>query len=76
MVSAGSEGAGWPGRADDPPRRLSVAAMNETTTDDFADLEARVRRIVSRWGHDPTGLVQILREVQEDCGTCRPRPSA
>ena len=25
--------------------------------------------IVARWHHDPTNLVQILREVQESCGT-------
>jgi len=36
------------------------------------DLESRVRRIVSRWGHDPAGLVQVLREVQEDCGYLPP----
>jgi len=35
-------------------------------TDSIPDLEPRVRRIVARWDHDPTGLVQILREVQED----------
>ncbi len=33
-----------------------------------------VRRIVSRWGHDPTGLVQILREVHEAFG-CLPGPA-
>jgi [NiFe] hydrogenase diaphorase moiety large subunit len=40
----------------------------------FADLEPRVRRILSQWGHDPTGLVQVLREVQEEFG-CLPRPA-
>ena len=39
-----------------------------------ADLEPRVRRILSHWGHDPTGLVQVLREVQEEFG-CLPRPA-
>jgi [NiFe] hydrogenase diaphorase moiety large subunit len=34
----------------------------------LTDLEPRVRRIVSRWGHDPTGLVQVLREIQEEFG--------
>jgi [NiFe] hydrogenase diaphorase moiety large subunit len=34
----------------------------------IADLEPRVRHVVSRWAHDPTGLVQILREVQEAFG--------
>ena len=33
-----------------------------------------VRRIVTRWGHDPTGLVQILREVHEAFG-CLPAPA-
>jgi [NiFe] hydrogenase diaphorase moiety large subunit len=37
-------------------------------TDKFPDLEARVRRIVARWGHDASRLLQVLREVQEDCG--------
>jgi len=32
--------------------------------DAIPDLEARVRRVVSRWGHDATTLVQVLREVQ------------
>jgi [NiFe] hydrogenase diaphorase moiety large subunit len=40
----------------------------------LADLEPRVRRILSHWGHDPTGLVQVLREVQEEFG-CLPRPA-
>jgi len=35
---------------------------------DSADLAACVRRVVARWGHDPTSLVQVLREVQEHCG--------
>jgi len=40
----------------------------------LADLEPRVRRILSHWGHDPTGLVQVLREVQEEFGYL-PRPA-
>jgi [NiFe] hydrogenase diaphorase moiety large subunit len=36
--------------------------------DPLADLEPRVRRILARWGHDPTGLVQVLREVQDEFG--------
>jgi NADH:ubiquinone oxidoreductase subunit E len=40
--------------------------------DVIPDLEARVRRVVSRWGHDATSLVQVLREVQEDCGQLPP----
>jgi [NiFe] hydrogenase diaphorase moiety large subunit len=38
-----------------------------------ADLDPRVRAIVSRWGHEPTRLVQILREVQEAFGFVPPR---
>ena len=45
-----------------------MAAMSDAVTDAIPELEPRVRRIVSRWGHDSSGLVQILREVQEDCG--------
>jgi len=45
-----------------------VAAMSDAFADAIPDLEPRVRRVVSRWGHDPSGLVQVLREVQEDCG--------
>jgi [NiFe] hydrogenase diaphorase moiety large subunit len=40
----------------------------EDVCDIQPDCEPSVRRIVSRWGHDPTALVQILREVQEDMG--------
>jgi [NiFe] hydrogenase diaphorase moiety large subunit len=39
----------------------------------FPDLEARVGRIASRWAHDPARLLQVLREVQEDCGYVPPR---
>ena len=45
-----------------------MAAMSDAVADAIPELEPRVRRIVSRWGHDSSGLVQILREVQEDCG--------
>ena len=41
-------------------------------TEAMTDLEPRVRRIVTRWDHDPTGLVQILREVQEEFGYLPP----
>ena len=41
-------------------------------TEAITDLEPRVRRIVTRWDHDPTGLVQILREVQEEFGYLPP----
>ncbi|MCM2312909.1 MAG: NAD(P)H-dependent oxidoreductase subunit E [Steroidobacteraceae bacterium] len=43
----------------------------EIICDIEADVEPGVRRIVTRWGHDPTGLVQILREVHEQFG-CLP----
>ena len=64
MVTNGRNGAVWPGRADAPPVLPSMETMPEAT----ADIEVRVRAIVSRWNHDPTGLVQILREVQEEFG--------
>ena len=35
-----------------------------------------MRRVVARWGHDPTRLVQVLREVQEDVGYLPPRTLA
>ena len=41
-------------------------------TEAMKDLEPRVRRIVTRWDHDPTALVQILREVQEEFGYLPP----
>ena len=41
-------------------------------TEGMTDLEPRVRRIVTRWDHDPTALVQILREVQEEFGYLSP----
>jgi [NiFe] hydrogenase diaphorase moiety large subunit len=64
MVSDGRQGAVWPGGADAPGGRLTM----EDVCDIQPDCEPSVRRIVSRWGHDPTALVQILREVQEDMG--------
>ena len=60
MVTDASKGAVWQG-------------MN-AVPESLADLEPRVRRILSQWGHDPTGLVQVLREVQEEFG-CLPRPA-
>jgi [NiFe] hydrogenase diaphorase moiety large subunit len=44
-------------------------------TEAITDLEPRVRRIVTRWDHDPTALVQILRETQEEFGYL-PAPAA
>jgi [NiFe] hydrogenase diaphorase moiety large subunit len=44
-------------------------------TEAITEVEPRVRRIVTRWDHDPTGLVQILREVQEEFGYL-PSPAA
>jgi [NiFe] hydrogenase diaphorase moiety large subunit len=40
----------------------------EAVPDTAPDLEPRVRQIVSRRGHDPSRLVQVLREVQEEFG--------
>jgi [NiFe] hydrogenase diaphorase moiety large subunit len=37
-----------------------------------ADLELRVRAAVARWGHEPTALLQVLREVQEELGYIPP----
>jgi [NiFe] hydrogenase diaphorase moiety large subunit len=34
--------------------------------------ESSVRRSVSRWNHDAHNLLQVLREVQEDCGYVPP----
>src|SRR5512141_467516 len=36
------------------------------------NLESRVRAVASRWRHDPAHLLQVLREVQEDCGYVPP----
>ncbi len=44
-------------------------------TEAITELEPRVRRIVTRWDHDPTALVQILRETQEEFGHV-PAPAA
>jgi [NiFe] hydrogenase diaphorase moiety large subunit len=41
-------------------------------TDLAPNLESRVRAVASRWRHDPTHLLQVLREVQEDCGYVPP----
>ena len=44
----------------------------EAVTDTAADLEPCVRRIVTRWGHEPTALLQVLRELQEELGWIPP----
>ena len=49
MVTDGRQGAVWPGRADGTAGQSRM----ENICDIHADLEPRVRRIVSRWGHDP-----------------------
>ncbi len=41
-------------------------------TDLVPNLEARVRAVASRWRHDPARLLQVLREVQDDCGYVPP----
>ena len=45
---------------------------SDRMTEAITDLEPRVRSIVTRWDHDPTALVQILREVQEEFGYLPP----
>jgi len=70
MVTNGRQGAVWPGRVDDPPGQVRM----DNICDIHANFEPSVRRIVSRWGHDPTGLVQVLREVHEEFG-CLPGPA-
>jgi [NiFe] hydrogenase diaphorase moiety large subunit len=40
------------------------------------ELEARVRRIAARWNHASTGLLQVLREVQEELGWVPPEALA
>jgi [NiFe] hydrogenase diaphorase moiety large subunit len=45
--------------------------MNETTQAE-PDIEGLVRRLVAGRRHDPTRLLQILREVQEACGYIPP----
>jgi [NiFe] hydrogenase diaphorase moiety large subunit len=42
-------------------------------TPEPADLEFRVTAALERWRHDPTCLVQVLREVQEECHWLPPR---
>ncbi len=58
----------WAGRpANGQP---SKDAVSESP----ADLEPKIRRIVTRWGHEPTALLQVLREVQDDLGWL-PKPA-
>ncbi len=40
----------------------------------IAELEPRVRAALARWGHQPTALLQVLRELQEEFGYV-PRPA-
>jgi [NiFe] hydrogenase diaphorase moiety large subunit len=67
MVTGGRQGAVWPGRAEVPRRQVRMEDICEVET----HVDPNVRRIVTRWGHDPSGLVQILREVHEEFG-CLP----
>jgi [NiFe] hydrogenase diaphorase moiety large subunit len=46
--------------------------MNAVVT----QFEQSARRSVARWGHDPSALLQVLREVQEDCGHVPPQAIA
>jgi [NiFe] hydrogenase diaphorase moiety large subunit len=70
MVTDGRQGAVWRGRAQGTGGQPRM----ENICDIQADHEPIVRRVVSRWGHDPSGLVQILREVHEAFG-CLPGPA-
>ncbi|HEX9208424.1 MAG TPA: NAD(P)H-dependent oxidoreductase subunit E [Steroidobacteraceae bacterium] len=45
-------------------------------TDSPQAYETSVRRSVARWNHDAHNLLQVLREVQEDCGHVPPRALA
>jgi [NiFe] hydrogenase diaphorase moiety large subunit len=72
MVGVPSRGAGCAHRASTAPGSRRVGVMSGAIDRAIPDLEARVRRIATRWGHEPTGLVQILREVQEEFG-CLPQ---
>ncbi|NJD32678.1 MAG: NADP oxidoreductase [Gammaproteobacteria bacterium] len=38
--------------------------------------ESSIRRSVARWNHDAHNLLQVLREVQEDCGQVSPQAIA
>jgi len=42
-------------------------------TDTHQAFEQSVRHRVARWGHDSHAVLQVLREVQEDCGYVPPR---
>ena len=64
MASLALHGALYPGRTRSPPGRSHIVTQPDTPD----ELEPRIRRIISRWGHDPGALVQVLREVQEECG--------
>ncbi len=46
----------------------AATEVNEATQ----EYEHSVRRSVARWRHDPLSLLQVLREVQEDCGWVPP----
>jgi len=45
----------------------------DTAGPEPADLDRRVADALARWQHDPTCLVQVLRQVQEDCHWLPPR---
>jgi len=52
---------------------MTTADMVTSPADAVAqELDVLVRRIVARWRHDPSCLLQVLREVQEACGFLPP----
>jgi [NiFe] hydrogenase diaphorase moiety large subunit len=52
---------------------MTTADMVTSPADAVAqEQETLVRRVVARWRHDPTCLLQVLREVQEECGFLPP----
>jgi len=49
-----------------------VPAKPKVVSESQHIFEQSVRRSVARWGHDPHNVLQVLREVQEECGFIPP----
>ena len=58
MVGAPPRRTVWPRPTEGPSGPACMEAMNDV----IPELEQRVRRVATRWGHEPTRLLQILRE--------------